>query len=540
MKFLQSVLFTFLTVWLFAQNSPEELRGGNGVGRNWWNLEHYNLSVDFDIVNKQISGNNQITLRTIEAVENPIFQLDLQEPMILDSIFIFQHELLTQKIIPTTYRNGNVYLIPLKVGNLPLESQLQIKAYFHGSPRQAKNPPWDGGIVWSKDKNKMDWVSIACQGLGASVWFPCKDSQADEPEQGVETHFTCPSNLVCVSNGNLTSKIDLDNQRTTYSRKVINPINNYCIIPYIGDYVSWKDPYQGEKGTLDVEYWVLRENEEKAKIHFVDVHRTLKAFEYWFGPYPFYEDGFKLIEAPYLGMEHQSAIAYGNKFKKGYLGSDLSGTGVGMEWDYIIVHEMGHEWFGNNITSEDIADMWIHESFTTYSETLFTEYWQGKSDADNYCIGQRKNCRNDKPIIGKYGLNEEGSGDMYYKGANMLHTIRTIVGNDTVFREMLREMNAVFYHKVVTTKEIEAYMSQKLQLDLAPIFDQYLRTSKIPILVLKEKKRKACYRWENCVDNFNMPIVTDHGNFIVTTKWTTLPTNLNRSSKQYYKVRILR
>ncbi len=370
--------------------------------------------------------------------------------------------------------------------------------------------------------------------MGASVWFPCKDTQSDEPEQGVETHFTCPSDLVCVSNGRLTSTEKNEGNTTTYSWKVVNPINNYCIIPYIGDYVSWKDPFQGEKGELDVEYWVLRSNEEKAREQFKDVHLTLKAFEYWFGPYPFYEDGYKLVESPYLGMEHQSAVAYGNKYKKGYLGSDLSGSGQGLWWDYIIVHETGHEWFGNNITTADIADMWVHEGFTTYSETLFVEYHKGAKAGATYCRGERRSIVNDKPIIGPYGVNEEGSGDMYYKGANLIHTIRTIVNNDTLFREMLREMNQTFYHQIVTTQQIEKFMSQKLKMDLSLIFDQYLRQTNPPTLSIKEKGNRVLYRWEKCIPNFEMPLVTDKGQFNITTEWTELPAEIGLSNNQYY------
>lgn len=534
MKLLQLFFFSFFIVQCFGQLSGEELRGGNGEGRDWWNLEHYDLSVNFDITNKQISGKNIITFRTTKEVVNPVFQIDLQEPMLLDSLVVIEKEMVVKQLIPSEFRKQNTYLIPLNDCIFKETSQYRVIAFFHGSPRVAKNAPWDGGIIWKKDENKKDWVSIACQGLGASVWFPCKDTQSDEPEQGVETHFTCPSDLVCVSNGRLTSTEKNEGNTTTYSWKVVNPINNYCIIPYIGDYVSWKDPFQGEKGELDVEYWVLRSNEEKAREQFKDVHLTLKAFEYWFGPYPFYEDGYKLVESPYLGMEHQSAVAYGNKYKKGYLGSDLSGSGQGLWWDYIIVHETGHEWFGNNITTADIADMWVHEGFTTYSETLFVEYYKGAKAGATYCRGERRSIVNDKPIIGPYGVNEEGSGDMYYKGANLIHTIRTIVNNDTLFREMLREMNQTFYHQIVTTQQIENFMSQKLNLDLSLIFDQYLRQTNPPTLSIKEKGNRVLYRWEKCIPNFEMPLVTDKGQFNITTEWTELPAEIGLSNNQYY------
>ena len=275
MNLIQLLFFTLLFFPAFSQLSADELRGGNGMGREWWDLEHYDLSVSFDIANKQLSGKNIITFRTTKEVNNPVFQIDLQEPMVLDSIVVMQKKIAITQIIPTEFRLKNAYLIPLKIGTLEAQSHYRILAYFHGSPRVAKNAPWDGGIIWKKDQNKKDWVSIACQGLGASVWYPCKDTQSDEPELGVETHFTCPSDLVCVSNGRLTSTEKNEGNTTTYSWKVVNPINNYCIIPYIGDYVTWNDPYQGEKGELDVDYWVLRTNEEKAREQFKDVHLTL-------------------------------------------------------------------------------------------------------------------------------------------------------------------------------------------------------------------------------------------------------------------------
>jgi aminopeptidase N len=263
----------------------------------------------------------------------------------------------------------------------------------------------------------------------------------------------------------------------------------------------------GEKGKLDCSYWVLDYNLVKAKKQFGrDVKPMLKAFEYWFGPYPFYEDGFKLVESSHLGMEHQSATAYGNHFMDGYLGRDLSGTGWGMKWDYIIVHESGHEWFGNNITTKDIADMWVHEGFTMYSEVLFVEYYYGKKAADEYVQGIRRNIGNYQAIIGHYGVNQEGSGDMYNKGANLLHTIRQVIDDDTVFRKILRGLNKEFYHQTVDSKDVEAYFSKQSGKDLSKIFDQYLRTTKIPQLEYKITGNKLSYRWTNCVPGFEMPV----------------------------------
>ncbi len=348
-------------------------------------------------------------------------------------------------------------------------------------------------------------MSVACQGLGASVWYPCKYHQSDEPDSAA-LHMVVPDSLTAVGNGRFRGKQANGDGTSTYSWAVTNPINNYNIIPYIGKYVHFGEVYPGEKGKLDMDYWVLQENLDKAKEQFKDAPRMMKAFEHWFGPYPFYEDGYKLVEAPHLGMEHQSATAYGNGYRNGYRGSDLSGSGWGLKWDFIIVHESGHEWFANNITSKDIADMWIHESFTNYSETLFTDYFYGKEAGNAYVQGTRKNITNDIPIIGAYNVNQEGSGDMYYKGGNMLHTIRQVVNDDEKFRQILRGLNKTFYHQTVTTQQVETYISKESRIDFSKVFDQYLRTTQIPVLEYKVEGNKLSYRYTSCVPGFNMPL----------------------------------
>jgi len=347
---------------------------------------------------------------------------------------------------------------------------------------------------------------VACQGLGASVWYPCKDHQSDEPDSGASLHMTVPDTLVAVGNGRLKEKKDNGDGTTTWSWNVVNPINNYDIIPYIGKYVNFHEDFQGEKGHLDCNYWVLDYHLDTAREQFKQADSMLRCFEYWMGPYPFYEDGYKLVEAPHLGMEHQSAVAYGNHYANGYLGRDLSGTGWGMKWDFIIVHESGHEWFGNSITTNDLADMWVHEGFTNYTETLYTTCQDGVEAGNDYCIGTRKNIRNDKTIIGTYGVNNEGSGDMYYKGGNMLHMIRQILG-DSSFRGLLHGLTTTFYHKTVTTQQIETFISQYAKRDLSKVFDQYLRTTKIPTLEYKfNSSSMLSYRWTNCTGGFNMPV----------------------------------
>jgi aminopeptidase N len=517
----------------------DSLRGGYGNTRNWWNLKHYDLHVTFDEKTKEISGYNRIDFSLVERIVDIHsvkyrVQLDLQVPMVIDSL---RFESTGKTILGTQLiHTGNAWLIDVPVQSLIADTKMTV--YFHGKPREAVNAPWDGGVIWTKDQNGKPWITIACQGLGASVWFPCKDSQVDEPDNGVNMHYTCDSKLVCVSNGHFTGSEEHANGTTTFSWEVKNPINSYNMIPYIGDYVNMHDHFQGEKGMLELDYWVLRGYEEKAEKQFVDAPRTLEALEYWFGPYAFYEDGYKLVHAPHLGMEHQSGIAYGNGFQNGYLGTDLSGTGEGLKWDFIIVHESGHEWFGNNITSKDVADMWIHESFTNYAETLFMDYWFGTNHANQYCIGLRKNIKNDIPIIGEYGVANEGSGDMYYKGANMLHTIRQITANDSLFRMMLRELNTKFYHQTVTTAEIETFMSTYLKLDLKPVFDQYLRTNNPPTLQLKYGKRTSKYRWINSVDGFSMKVKTIDDVWLEpTTKWKKTKTISAIDPNFYIKIK---
>ena len=324
----------------------------------------------------------------------------------------------------------------------------------------------------------------------------------DEPDQGISLDITTPKHLMGVGNGRLANVKENSDDTKTYSWKVVNPINNYGVNVNIGDYVHFSETYKGKKGQLNCDYYVLPHNLEKAKQQFKEAARTLEAFEHWFGAYPFYEDGFKLVEVPYLGMEHQSSVTYGNGYQNGYRGRDLSGSGWGLKFDFIIVHEVGHEWFANSITNIDMADMWIHESFTAYSENLFLDYHFGTEASNAYVIGTRRNIRNDRSIIGFYDVNHSGSGDMYYKGANMLHMIRQIVNNDEKWRSALLGINKAFYHQTVHTKQIEDYLSNHIGLDLTAFFNQYLRSTKIPVLEYKVVAKQLTYRWSNVVDQF--------------------------------------
>ena len=381
----------------------------------------------------------------------------------------------------------------------------QIVIHYSGKPKEAVRAPWDGGFSWKKDDNGKHFIATSCQGLGASVWWPNKDHMYDEVDSMLIS-VKVPKGLMNVSNGRLR-KIEENTGTKTYHWFVGSPINNYGVNVNIGDYVHFDEQYAGENGKLDLDYYVLRDDLEKAKEQFTDVPKLMKAFEHWFGPYPFYKDSFKLVQVPYLGMEHQSSVTYGNQYKKGYLGRDLSGTGWGLKFDYIIIHEAGHEWFANNITYKDIADMWVHEGFTTYSEALYVDYHYGKEAGSDYAIGLRGNIKNENPIIGTYNVNKRGSGDMYPKGANMLHTIRQVIDDDEKWRQILRGLNKDFYHQTVTTQQVESYISEKSGIDLSKVFDQYLRTTDIPVFEYEMQDGNIIkYRWTNVIDGFDMPL----------------------------------
>jgi len=480
----------------------DTLRGTLSAQRTWWDVLKYDITVQPDYDTKTITGKTIISYSINSHVHTDTMQVDLQEPMVIDSIFAEE--------VKTSYtREGNVFFVVIPKQGNATEARLTI--WYHGKPREAVRPPWDGGWIWKKDEKGRPWMSVACQGLGASVWFPCKDHQSDEPERGAVLNITVPDSLTAVGNGRLKEKKKNTDGTSTWSWVVTNPINNYDIIPYIGKYANWQENFTGEKGRLLCSYWVLDYNLDKAKEQFKQAPLMLKCFEYWFGPYPFYEDSYKLVEAPHLGMEHQSATAYGNKFHNGYLGRDLSASGWGLKWDFIIVHESGHEWFGNNITTKDVADMWVHESFTNYSETLFTQCQYGKKAGQDYVIGTRKLTKNDIPIIGPYGVNQEGSGDMYYKGGNMIHTIRQVINDDEKFRQILRGLNKTFYHKTVSTQEIEGYISIESHIDFSKVFDQYLRHTAIPVLEYKTEAGSITFRWTNCIAGFNLPLKINAG-----------------------------
>ncbi|SFE53242.1 Peptidase family M1 [Chitinophaga sp. CF118] len=527
------MLFVVLMMGLTASaqltfTRADTLRGSITPARAWWDVQNYDLHINVFAGDSTITGFNIITYAILKT--DSIMQIDLQVPMEIDSI--------TQDGLKLAYeREGNAIFVRT-MNKQSVGSTKKIGIYYRGKPKTAVNPPWDGGFMWRKDEQGRPWIATACQGLGASSWWPCKDHQSDEPND-MTISITIPPLMVAVSNGRLKKKFDNLDATTTFVWYVSNPINNYDVALNVGSYVEIKDTYQGEAGNLDLSYWVMDYNKDTATTHFAVVKTMLHCFEYWFGKYPFYQDSYKLVESPHLGMEHQSAVAYGNKFKMGYSGKDLSGTGWGLKWDFIIVHESGHEWFGNNITSKDIADMWIHESFTNYSETLFTECEYGPKAAFEYITGIRKNIKNDFPIVGAYDVNNEGSGDMYYKGANMIHTIRQIVNDDGMFRDILRGMNERFYHQTVTGMDIVNYFNERTGMNFNKVFEQYLLHTTIPTLEYHFNGTQLQFRWVTDVVDFNMPVkvtLNDNGyQFIYPgKKWQS--TTFTMSDKKEFKV----
>lgn len=496
-KFFTLLFVLSLSTAGFAQESftrKDTLRGSITPERGWWDLQHYDLSVGIDTAARSITGSNVITYKVVSAATE--FQIDLQAPMEItevkqgDRVLTVRHE-------------GDAHFVTL-VDDQPVGSIQKLTVRFAGTPVVARRPPWDGGFTWNKDESGKPFIATSNQGIGASIWWPCKDHPADEPDKGVTMNFTVPKDLTAVGNGRLI-KVKKGKGTRTFTWQVTNPINSYGVNLNVGDYVKFEEKYDGEKGKLDMIYYVLSYNLEKAKTHFKDARRTMEALEYWFGPYPFYEDSYKLVEVPYLGMEHQSSVTYGNGYELGYRGRDLSLTGWGLKWDYIIIHESGHEWFANNITYKDAADMWIHESFTTYSEGLFVDYHYGKEAGAAYVRGMRYGIGNEEPMIGPYGVNGRGA-DLYNKGSNVLHTLRQWVNDDTKWREILRGLNETFYHQTVTTADVENYISAQSGLDLTSFFNQYLRDSRVPVLEYFTYEGNLLYRWTNCIEGFDMPV----------------------------------
>ena len=513
-----------------APTRADTLRGSNTRQRAWWDVTFYDLRVRINQKDSTIIGSNAITYRVLKAARE--MQIDLQMPLVIDSVVQDGVELSARRD-----EGGNAFFVRL-VSPQRQGARKTVTVYYHGKPKFAIQPPWDGGFIWARDSLDRPWTATANEGLGASVWWPNKDLLSDEPDSQ-RVAITVPDSLIDVSNGRLRRTAPNADGTTTYEWFVGSPINNYNVTVNAARYAHFSDSYEGEGGKLTLDFYPLDYHVDAARKQFQQVKPMLQCFESWFGPFPWYADGYKLVETPYVGMEHQSAIAYGNRYENGYSRNppapprDRSGTGHGSLWDYIIIHESAHEWWGNSITMKDAADMWIHESFATLSEGLYTECQEGKKAGAEYTVGLRRGIGNDEPIIGVYGVNREGSGDMYDKGANMLHTIRQLVDDDTRWRGVLRGLGKTFWHQTVTTKQVENYISRQSGINLDKVFDQYLRTTKIPVLEYKLEGSRLSYRWSNVVGGFAMPIkvTTSSGTFAwiqPMESWKTTTVRLSR------------
>lgn len=520
MRIHLTIPFLFLVQIICCQSyytHQDTLRGSITPQRAWWSLSSYDLTFDVDIDNKFLSGKNVISFEVLDRSGD--MQIDLQAPMKMTGV-TFQGRTISFD------KDGSAHFLKLP-NDLEEGREYTVSIDFEGQPKVSSRPPWDGGLTWAKDKNGRDFIATTVQGAGASLFWPCRDHPADEPET-VTISVRVPKGLMDVSNGRLINTVEHEDGDRTFTWQVKNPINNYGVNINIGDYVHFGEEYNGKKGPLTCDYYVLRSNEQKAKKQFEQVSKMLEAFEYWFGPYPFYEDGFKLVEVPYLGMEHQSSVTYGNNFENGYRGMDLSQSGAGLLFDFIIIHEAGHEWFANGITAADNADMWIHESFAAYSENLYLDYHFGREQCEAYVLGTRSRILNDRPIQGIYGVNQRGSGDMYYKGSNMLHTLRHVVNDDNKWREVLNAINNEFRNQTITADQLTSFIDKKVKkYSLEGFFDQYLRDVRIPILEYRLYPGGVEYRWSNCVEDFVIPVdVTINDTpvrLLPTTYWNRLP-----------------
>lgn len=479
----------------------DSLRGTLSPERANYDVTFYNLDIKIDIENKYISGSNLIQFKVINSL--PVLQFDLFDNLKINSVE-WDGKKLDFK------REYNAVFVSFPKA-LTAGTSSAIKIYYEGNPTVAKRAPWDGGFVFKTDKNGKPFVAVACQGTGASLWWPTKDHQSDEPDS-MAINITSSSDLEEVSNGRLRAKKEIGNEYTRFEWFVSEPINNYDVSINIADYAHWTDQYKSKVDgeNLSLDYYVLKDDLEKAQKQFEQVKPMMDAFEKHFGKYPFYKDGYKLVQTPYLGMEHQSCVAYGNQYKNGYLGFDLSGSGEGKKFDYIIIHESAHEWWGNSITSYDIADMWIHEGFGQYSETVYLEELYGKESAVKYLNGLKNGVGNKEAIIGPYGVNKEGSGDMYPKGALFLNTLRNYIDNDLVWWDIVASLQKTYRHKNISTEDVMNLMNAKSGKNLKPYFDVYLRQGSLPIftVVLLEQNKSVLvkYNWNNVVDGFALPV----------------------------------
>lgn len=522
---MRHLFFLLLATPLVSQAPPrtysrvDTLRGAwDTPGRNWWDVTYYNLELQLNPRDSSIAGSN--TISYVVRGEGELLQIDLMAPLVLDSVVQAGRRLAVRS-------DSNAHFATT-VGRQRKGSLHSVTAYYHGRPRIAPRPPWDGGFTWRNDSLGRPWIVTTDQGVGASIWWPNKDTQSDEPDSQ-RVAMRVPKPLMHVGSGHLRSTTDHPDSTTTWEWFVASPINNYAIAVATGTYSQWSEVYSGEAGQLTLNYFPLDYHLATARRQFLQVRTTMQCFERWFGPYPFYADGYKLIEVPNNGMEHQSAVTYGNGFANGYRGNDGSGTGLGMLWDFIIVHESAHEWWGNSLTTRDLADMWVHESFANYAEGLYTECLYGKEAGARYIIGTRRGIGNRTPIVPpQRGVNAQGSGDMYPKGGNMLHTVRQIVNDDAKWREILRGLQREFRHQIIDGSDVQRYIARRAGMKLDKLFAQYLTQANIPVFEYRIDDGALHYRWADVVADFEMPVdvTVAQGRQVrlrATTQWRSTP-----------------
>jgi aminopeptidase N len=496
------------------------LRGAYGQFRANNDLLHYHLDIRVDPEQKTIRGKNTIRFRMLRDASR--IQLDLNEKLDIEKIALEGKPLKYERDsgavfidFPYRLRAGRVYSIEFHYSGHPLET-----GRF-------------GGMTFKKDPAGRTWINTACEETGASIWWPNKDQWRDEVEN-MDISVTIPNGLTDVSNGHLIGKKDMGDGYTRWDWHVSYPINNYDVSMNIGDYVHYSD----KLGDLPLDFYVLPEDLDRSKPQFAQAKGMIEAFQHYFGPYPFAKDGYKLVEAPYSGMEHQTAVTYGNLFKNGYLGRDWTGVGISPRFDFIIIHESGHEWFGNSVSAADHADMWIHEGWTTYLESLYVEYRWGTADAMRYLSGYRQKVHNLRPIVAERGVNADPTEDQYFKGALMLNTLRSTVNDDAKWWSLLRGFYQRFKYQNILTEDVVAYFNMHSGLDLTPIFDQYLRHAAIPRLELLfgEVPDTLMYKWDADEVGFAMPVrVGVPGKWQTikpTTKWQTMKTSLSKDELQ--------
>jgi aminopeptidase N len=492
------------------------LRGEYGRYRANNDLLYYHLDVRVDPQKKRIEGTNTIRFKMLK--DDTRIQLDLYANLTVDQILFgatplkYEREINTVWVdFPQTLKGGRTYTIDFR---------------YSGTPKETGR---FGGFVFRKDQAGNDWIFTACEGEGAAIWWPNKDQWRDEVES-MDLSVAIPSDLVDVSNGAFAGKTDLKDGYTRWDWKIHYPINNYDVSLNVGKYVHFGDM----RGDLPLDFYVLPGSLDKAKTQFAQAKPMIEAYEHYFGEYPFKKDGYKLIEVPYSGMEHQSAVTYGNRFANGYLERDWTGVGVSPKFDFIIIHESGHEWFGNAVSAADVSDMWIHEGWTTYLECLYVERLHGRDDALKYTNGYKAKVRNREPIITQRGIHRTPSQDMYFKGALFLHTLRSVVDDDARWFALLHDVFQHFKYQNILTEDLVSFVNARLGTNLTPVFDEYLRQADLPTLevAFDETDGTMAYRWKAQERGFDMPIKAGRRGALETlhptTDWKLLKTDIKR------------